>query len=315
MPKISIVVPVYNTGIFLKECFDSIRSQTFRDFEVVVVDDGSTDNSSEICDEYARNDNRFKVIHKPNGGVSSARNTALDTVSGEYLCFIDSDDYIESDMLEKMINTIENLDVDVVQSDKQICSSKSLLGEEGYMIFNNKELRKEFFSGTRIRASLWLGLYKSSLFKKVRFPQNIVFWEDYAVIASILNYVEKLALINKRYYHYRIRKDSATHLHVNSKTLTCLLIADYLDGNGAFKEKSEYRDVVSFFIKFCVCESIKEKSFEHISLYQNHIIRHFSDILSSKSISSLIKFLLLSYLLFPQITTLLFSKIIKSPVE
>lgn len=107
MVKISIIVPVYNSSRYLEKCFDSIRDQTYTDFEVIVINDGSTDCSGEICDKYAELDNRFKIIHKENGGVSKARNIGIDNANGEYITFIDSDDWIDVDYLQEFIETAD----------------------------------------------------------------------------------------------------------------------------------------------------------------------------------------------------------------
>ena len=103
MKKISVIVPIYNTEKYLKRCFDSILSSTYENLEVILVDDGSPDNSGKICDEYAARDSRIRVIHKKNGGLSSARNAGLDIATGDYVTFVDSDDYIASDIYEKLV--------------------------------------------------------------------------------------------------------------------------------------------------------------------------------------------------------------------
>ena len=107
MPKVSIIVPVYKAEKYLNRCVDSILAQTFTDFELLLIDDGSPDRSGEICDEYAKKDSRIRVFHKKNGGVSSARNLGLDNVLGEYVTFVDSDDWVEPDFVETMIQTYE----------------------------------------------------------------------------------------------------------------------------------------------------------------------------------------------------------------
>ena len=106
MTRISVIVPVYNVEKYLSRCVDSILNQTFTDFECILVDDGSPDNCGKICDEYAKKDKRVKVIHKQNGGLSDARNTGLDIAGGEYIYFLDSDDYVEYNLLEKLNDTI-----------------------------------------------------------------------------------------------------------------------------------------------------------------------------------------------------------------
>ena len=113
MPKISIIVPVYNVEKYLRKCVDSILNQTFKDFELILVDDGSIDTSGKICDEYNLKDNRIKVIHKENGGLSSARNAGLDIAQGEYIGFVDSDDWIELDMYEELYKICKENDTDV----------------------------------------------------------------------------------------------------------------------------------------------------------------------------------------------------------
>jgi len=112
-PLISVIVPVYNAEHFLKRCVDSIRSQTYKNFEIILIDDGSTDSSGMLCDNYQALDSRIRVIHKPNGGLSSARNAGLDICSGEYIAFVDSDDYIDSKMYESMLSCLEEENVDI----------------------------------------------------------------------------------------------------------------------------------------------------------------------------------------------------------
>ena len=113
MPKISVIVPVYNVEKYLRKCIESILNQTFREFELILVDDGSTDSSGKICDEYALKDSRIKVIHKENGGASSARNAGLDVAKGEYIGFVDSDDWIEMDMYGELYRLIKENNTDI----------------------------------------------------------------------------------------------------------------------------------------------------------------------------------------------------------
>lgn len=113
MPKISIIIPIYNVENYLEKCIQSVLNQTYKDFELLLIDDGSTDNSVKICDDYAQKDNRIRVIHKTNGGVSTARNEGIRNARGEYLGFIDSDDYIEPNMYETLINNIEEYGCDI----------------------------------------------------------------------------------------------------------------------------------------------------------------------------------------------------------
>ena len=114
MKKISVIVPIYNSEDYIDRCVRSIVEQSYKNIEIILVDDGSTDNSSMMCDEWAKNDKRVKVIHKENGGVSSARNEGLKIAKGDYISFVDSDDYIDKKMIEKMLNQMEKGNTDLV---------------------------------------------------------------------------------------------------------------------------------------------------------------------------------------------------------
>ena len=123
-PKVSILVPIYNVEKYLSRCIESVLSQDFRDYELILVDDGSPDRCPQICDEYAKKDSRIKVIHKKNGGLSDARNIGLDIATGEYVMFIDSDDFVDIDMMESMMNNMIDNNVDLV-----VCNIKYVIIE------------------------------------------------------------------------------------------------------------------------------------------------------------------------------------------
>ena len=144
-PKISIVAPMYNVSPYLRECLDSLLKQTFVDFEAILIDDGSPDDSGSIAEEYASKDSRFKVIHKNNGGVSAARNDGLASAIGEYVFLLDSDDYLAADALEKLYNETDNGRIDVVLSDYVAFSDTSQIS---YRVAN-----KPFKSNYRIEFS------------------------------------------------------------------------------------------------------------------------------------------------------------------
>ncbi len=133
-PKISVIIPVYNVENYLRECVDSVLNQTFSDYEIILVDDGSTDISGKICDKYAVKDDRVNVIHKKNGGLSNARNVGLKKAVGEYIYFLDSDDYIKTDALEKLYNTAISEKADVVFFDGDVfftdCKPFEVMGYE-----------------------------------------------------------------------------------------------------------------------------------------------------------------------------------------
>ena len=149
MPKVSIIVPVYNTEKYLSRCLRSLMNQTLSDIEIILVDDGSTDRSSVLCDNYAEMDNRIKVVHKKNGGLSSARNAGIDIATGEYIGFVDSDDTISIDMYSKMIETAKKNNVDFVMTDYMRIPSnrapylKTLSIHGG--LYKKENIRKDIF--------------------------------------------------------------------------------------------------------------------------------------------------------------------------
>lgn len=133
MVKLSVILTVYNVEKYLKRCIDSIIKQTYKDFELILVDDGSIDNSSKICDKFCKQDKRIKVIHKENGGVSSARNAGLDIAEGDYISFIDSDDYIEVDMFKKLIQIMIENNADIAQCNfKVVCKNEKMIKNKIY---------------------------------------------------------------------------------------------------------------------------------------------------------------------------------------
>ena len=253
MLKISIIVPVYNTEEYLRECFDSIIAQTYSQFEVIVVDDGSSDGSGAICDEYANKDSRFRVIHQINQGVSMARNAALEVVTGDYVGFVDSDDTFLPEMVSGFVQVIQDTNAEIVQSITYL-DNKGLAkyGNISFIhIFDNEEARKEFFTIGEVRPSVCLSLIKKEIIGNLRFPPHIVQWEDYAFIGLLVSKSNIVAVTSKLYYKYRYRAGSATKQSFNDRHLTCLLIDELFMDNNVYKTEQERHDVVGFFVRCC----------------------------------------------------------------
>lgn len=203
-PKISIIVPVYNVEKYIQRCLDSIATQTFANWECVLVDDGTPDSSGKICDEYAEKDGRFKVIHKENGGVSSARNAGLDVAKGEYICFCDSDDWLEKDyFFEAAGLTAKN--PDIVKS--------------GYRFVENKTVKEEIFpccstveeQVSNIHTSCHL-VKKSYILKhNIRFPEGITLAEDWFFNYQLALYNPSVVYLNRITYNYFQNDYSVMH--------------------------------------------------------------------------------------------------------
>lgn len=203
---ISIIVPVYNVENCLKQCIDSIINQSYKNIEVLLVDDGSTDNSGLICDEYAKFDNRIRVIHKKNGGVSSARNEGIKNASGKYIQFVDSDDFLDKNMSERMIDTAMKCKADLV-----ICGYKNIYVNDikfirciDMAVNSLKELSDEFSSlyNKFLINSPWNKLYKR---ERISFfyDEKLSLGEDLVFNLQYMKNVKKIALIEDCLYNYR----------------------------------------------------------------------------------------------------------------
>ena len=304
MPKISIVIPVYNTEPYLRTCLDSLIAQTYTDYEVILVDDGSQDKSGLICDEYASHDRRFKVIHKSNAGVSSARNDALDIATGDYIGFVDSDDTVLPEMLETYMSLVQKFEADIVQSAGPI-SNKEVVEPASVFMYDRNAAMNEFFKLGKVRPSLWLGIYKRTLFMDLKFPSNIHQWEDYALIAVLVSRCNKVVVTNQKFYNYTFREGSATKRPLNERQMTCLMVKDFLSDFNVYRNKQDERDVISFFIRCCFIHYILHtpvKSKQYTNRIKFEIKKHWFCIIKSQSVSNKTKIMMFLYFISEIIT-------------
>jgi glycosyltransferase involved in cell wall biosynthesis len=233
-PLISVIVPVYNVEPFLRRCINSIISQTYRNLEIILVNDGSTDNCGKICDEYAKNDNRVVVIHKDNGGLSSARNAGLGAASGQYVGFVDSDDWITLDMYETLYSMFHETNCDVAQvATMAVADTDASLPDrkhEPKSIKGKDILRKYLFDGLLSRHeshSVWSKLYKLKLFDTVKFPEGFIY-EDIATNYKILLKCDKFAYTEKYCHYYFTNNSSITRRGANKKDFDIFIAFDEL---------------------------------------------------------------------------------------
>ena len=241
-------LPVYNCKMYLNQCVDSIINQTYSNLEIILVDDGSTDDSGKICDDYSEKDHRVVVLHTVNGGAASARNKGLNVAKGEYITFVDSDDWIESDMYHSMLELLKNNSADVAKVGfiKEYENNLSItLGNEFEGIYSKDEAVIKFlYHENEFCGGVWDKLYKRELFDNVRFPENLI-TEDYYVNALIYANLNRIAVSSKAYYHYRMQENSVCHQPVNSHTFDEIetakkLIEFYKENNVAQKLDYEY---------------------------------------------------------------------------
>lgn len=223
-PLVSVVVPVYNVECFLDECLCSILEQDYKDIEIILVNDGSSDKSGDICDKYAKKFEQIRVIHKENGGLSSARNTGISVATGEYITFIDSDDYyISRQAISILINVLQEYDVDVVCCNYTSDQKKKHSHSNRVEVYDREQAISILLDDHGIRCYAWNKLFKKEIFTSIRFPESKYF-EDISTMYTIMCTIERIAYIKSTLYFYRKRFDSITAMIFSEKNY------DLLDG-------------------------------------------------------------------------------------
>lgn len=235
-PVVSVIVPIYNVQHYLKPCIDSICEQTYTRLEIILVDDGSTDDCGRICDDYAEIDSRITVLHKENGGLSSARNAGLDMAKGEYISFVDADDTVHPSFIEILIGLCRDYQCTIAQCDYLTVAENSLRLPlntlQSIKLYNNKQALYELCctsNGTKYTVA-WNKLYKKELFQNIRYPLGRIH-EDEFTTYLLLWKSEKTAVINQYLYYYLQRSDSIMGSGFSVKRL---------DGLAAFRERLEF---------------------------------------------------------------------------
>ncbi len=265
-PLISIIVPIYKVEKYLEHCVNSILNQTVKDIEVILVDDGSPDNCGAICDELAKTDSRIRVIHKPNGGLSDARNAGIDIAEGKYIGLVDSDDYIAPTMYEKLLKALEENDADAsmcyacntYDDDMEYRPCKT--GE--VEMFDGEDILNALFN-KKLNNFAWNKLYKRELFNNIRYPFGKIY-EDLFTTYKIFGKCKRVALDSSQMYYYRIRRDSimgkARKVINTDKFEAYAGIMDYTKGMKVYDKAVAYMqgDLMSDVFKVLVADTVKE---------------------------------------------------------
>lgn len=258
---VSIIIPIYNVEKYLKRCVDSVIKQSYCNLEIILVDDGSPDRCGEICDEYAQTDIRIKVIHKQNGGLSSARNAGLDICKGDYVLFVDSDDWIKGDAVENALTYIRNSKADILAFSFYVASMEK--AEDNYNIthvrvndFEKNEaayllqnFREEW---DKVLIVAWNKLYRRKIFDNVRFIEGVYHEDEYA-ITEILKNADRIHSIDLPFYYYYLSENSIMrnkNKNVNTKKTIDLI--------------QMYRKRVICFLKLGYIEQAKYSFFDYI---------------------------------------------------
>ena len=228
---ISVVIPVYNTKEYLETCVRSVTAQTYRDLEILLIDDGSADGSGELCDRLANEDPRIVVIHQPNAGVSTARNRALSIAHGDWFSFVDSDDWLEPDMYEQMLALAEEKDADIVECDAFTDSGEKCTPRYTFKGCANKTLVFEgddkYLWPYAFSPVLWTKLIAAPLVKDVQFTSDIRYAEDTLFMLTPVRRAKRIACMNNCFYHYRVfREGNVVSAPLNGRCL------DLIQANG-----------------------------------------------------------------------------------
>ena len=202
-PLVSVIVPAYNVARYVEKCINSLTEQTYRKLEIIVVDDGATDNSGEICDELAKHDKRITVYHKMNGGLSRARNFGIKKATGKYICLVDSDDYVEKDFVRKLVYKaeIKNADIVVCSYNEKFLLARMMTGEDAAIRLLTKQENVDIVA--------WNKMYRRELFDKIQYPEGENY-EDTLTTYKLYAEAKNVAYIGDSLYEYVERDDSIT---------------------------------------------------------------------------------------------------------
>ena len=214
-PLISIIIPCFNAEKTLEKCLESVVQQSYANLEIIIIDDGSTDETSLIYNKFQSNDERILVLKQQNSGVSKARNTGVKAATGDYICFVDSDDWAELNYCSELYSLLvgENADISIVEASYEdengnVLCSKPISDEK---IFDGNRALVLLLEDQEIQSHPWGKLFKADLLRNVHFPENLKCFEDYSTLFKIFNKAVKVIKSNEKLYHYIQREDSLSH--------------------------------------------------------------------------------------------------------
>ena len=262
--KISVIIPVYNVEKYLPRCVESVIGQTYKDLEIILVDDGSSDLSGTICDQYADKDARIVVIHKENGGVSSARNCGLRACTGDFITFVDSDDWIDQNMYKQLMSAIEATGADfsvcgsnsiTVNADGSISKKERRIPQNasGFTCVGKNGIYGDIFA---ITATLWNKLFRRDVINTQLLDESLKYGEDCVFLLNVLDYADKAAIVPERLYNYYINREG----NVVSASLSCNQI-EYINNSiyiyDVLRDRG-FPDVGVYRIYLAICEVVKK---------------------------------------------------------
>ena len=276
---ISVIVPVYNVEQYLEKCVNSIINQTYKNLEIILVDDGATDSSGNMCDELAKSDNRIKVYHKENGGLSDARNYGVERATGDYIGFVDSDDYIDYEMYEKLYEAIKKENVDVTECSLRVIYPGKIelfTDEKYYKVLGKTEYLEEYLTIKKVFGSVWTKLIKSDVAKKLVFPKGKLY-EDTYYAYDLINIANTFVLIDSPSYNYLMRENSITNSKFDPRIFDLIKIVEKFhkmtyENYPSLKEAADCRKMYAY---FSVLNSILLEENYRNNEYYSEILSYF----------------------------------------
>lgn len=264
MNLISVIVPVYNVESYLTRCLDSIKNQSFQNLEVILIDDGSTDRSPEICDKYCQEDIRFQVIHQKNKGQAAARNLALHMAKGDYICFADSDDYMEKDMISELYRSIKKHNSDIaICGYKRVDEKDNIIKKfspfDSEQLFSKEQIVVEILKDIRVFSFLWDKIFKKELLEDIQFPEGKVF-EDVATVYKIVQKAQNVSVLPWMLYNY-VERGNSTIASYSDKRFRDQLEAFYEQKR--FAKKYQYVETVPW-IQYHITETKRRMLYWYI---------------------------------------------------
>lgn len=288
MYKVSVIVPIYNVQKYLKRCVDSILKQTYKNLEIILVNDGSTDNSRKIINEYKKLDNRVKAYHKENGGLSDARNYGIERATGDYILYLDSDDWLDINMINTMIEKAKEYKADIVQVGFYYSYEEYLLYDNRYygendddIVLDKQELMKELVINEKVKNFAWGKLYKSEVVKDILFEKGVRF-EDVFWAHKVMDRVDKYVIVHKplMYYFQRNNSISGNYSLKNTDILKGLFERHiFIQANYTDLKNESYKIILkTLFIHYDIISKINDsKKNIYLNSIREHILHNYKE--------------------------------------
>ena len=299
-PLISVIVPIWNVEKYLDKCIDSIVKQTYTNLEIILVDDESPDNCPKMCDEWAKKDNRIKVIHKKNGGLSDARNAGIDISTGDYITFIDSDDYVELNYVKFLYNNLIQNNADISMGKQYVRYPNKTLntGSGNIYVVNPHDCFDMLLYSEDFDVSAWGKLYKKELFSDIRFPKGRIF-EDAATTYKLIDKSKKVILNSQPIYNYIMRENSIINAEFKENKFDLITstfeMTDYISNKYPdLKQACERRNMYAYLSTLAQLAKSKNKNKKYLNRLMTYIRKNRKSILKDKRIPSRDRFSLRS---------------------